>query len=104
VVQFSEEVRDGTCVVRIAGDLDLAAVDDFVEVGRVSLGRCQGVELDLGGVTFIDSSGLGALVRLHKESDEQGTPLHLTNVTEATERLLELTGLTGVFDIRASRD
>ncbi len=104
MAQFSEEVRNGTCVVRIAGDLDLAAVEDFVEVGQVSLSRCQEVELDLGGVTFIDSSGLGALVRLHKASEEQGTPLHLANVTEATERLLELTGLTGVFDIRASQD
>ncbi len=103
MAQFSEEVRDGVCVVRVAGDLDLAAIEDFIEVGRGSLGRGESLELDLGDVTFIDSSGLGALVRLRKEAQKQGTPMHLTNVGDATERLLQLTGLTEILDVRRNQ-
>ena len=104
MAEVTEEVRDGLCVVRVAGDLDLAAMEDFVDAVRASLGRCEACELDLGGVSFIDSTGLAALVRLHKESDTLDKPLFLTNVNEATERLLQLTGLNDVLDIRTSQD
>jgi len=104
VAQFSEEVRDGQSVVRVAGDLDLAAVEDFVQVVESCLGRSEGVELDLAGVSFIDSSGLGALVRSRKAAEAQSKTLRLSNVNEPTQRLLNLTGLAEVFDIRTSLD
>jgi anti-anti-sigma factor len=104
MAQFSEVVRDdGVCVVRTSGELDIAAAEDFVEVVRTSLGRCGTVEIDLGDVTFIDSSGLGALVRLRKEADAEDANLYLLNVSGTTDRLLRLTGLLEFFDIRASQ-
>lgn len=104
MAQFSEDVRDdGLCVVKAAGELDIAAAPEFIDVVRASLGRCTTVELDLGDVTFIDSSGLGALVRLRKEADAQDASLRLTEVSAATNRLLRLTGLIDVFDISTSQ-
>ena len=104
MARFSEDDRgDGLCVVRTAGELDIAAAEEFIEVVRASLSRCTTVELDLGDVTFIDSSGLGALVRLRKEADAKNVSLHLTEVSEATDRLLRLTGLIDVFDIHTSQ-
>ena len=104
MAQFSEDVRgDGLCVVRVAGELDIAAAPEFIDVVRASLGRCTTVELDLGDVTFIDSSGLGALVRLRKEADAQDASLRLTEISAATDRLLRLTGLVDVFDISTSQ-
>ena len=104
MAQFSEDVRGDVCVVQATGDIDLAAIVEFMSVVRGSLERCSRVEIDLGGVAFIDSSGLGALVRLRKESGAQGTSVHLVNVNEATERLFELTGLADVLDFRTSQD
>lgn len=104
MAQFSGEDRaDGLCIVRAAGDIDIAAAEEFLEVGRDVLSRCTTVEIDLGDVTFIDSSGLGALVRMHKEAADQRVPLSLTNVSAATDRLLQLTGLHSFFDIRTSQ-
>ena len=101
MARFSEDVDDdGRCVVRTSGDLDLAAVEEFIEVVRVSLGRCAAVELDLGEVTFIDSSGLGALVRLRKEAEAMGSSFYLREVSAATDRLLQLTGLGEYFETR----
>ncbi|MGA9103526.1 STAS domain-containing protein [Aeromicrobium sp.] len=105
MAQFSEEVRgDGVCVVRADGELDLATVEEFIGVVRGSLSRGSAVEIDLGDITFMDSSGLGALVRLRKEADGQDASLSLTRVTASTDRLLQLTGLLDYFDIRATRD
>ena len=104
MAQFSGETRgDDVCVVRAGGDIDIAAAEEFLEVVRDVLGRCTAVEIDLGDVTFIDSSGLGALVRMRKEADDKQVSLWLTNVTAATDRLLRLTGLIEFFDIRTGQ-
>jgi anti-anti-sigma factor len=104
MAQFSEDVRgDGLCVVRPEGELDLAAVEEFIDIVRGSLDRCTSVEIDLGAITFIDSSGLGALVRLRKEAEAKGASLYLTKVNSATDRLLRITGLIDFFDIRTSQ-
>jgi len=104
MAQFSEEVGgDGACVVRPAGELDLAAVEEFIDVVRGSLSRCSAVEIDLGDITFIDSSGLGALVRLRKEAEANEASLYLTKINPATDRLLRITGLIDFFDIRTGQ-
>lgn len=104
MAQFSEDVRDaGTCVVRAAGELDLEAVEEFIATVQGALSRCTCVEIDLGEVTFMDSSALGALVRLSKDADRADAELHLTRVTPATDQLFRLTGLTDFFSIRTSQ-
>ncbi|MGN6160841.1 MAG: STAS domain-containing protein, partial [Marmoricola sp.] len=57
---------------------------------------------DLAGVTFIDSSGLGALVQIQKSARDKGVSLVLTRSSAPTRRLLELTGLQHVFTIAPS--
>ena len=103
MAQFSEqECGEGMCAISATGELDLAAIDEFIDVVRDSLSRCHTVEIDLADVSFIDSSGLGALVRLRKEAGSEDASLYLTNVTDATDRLLRLTGLIDFFEIRTS--
>jgi anti-anti-sigma factor len=101
VVEFRESSRgDGTCVVSVEGDFDLAVVDEFLVRVLACLDRADLIELDLQGVSFIDSSGLGALVRVRKEAGDRGKAVALVNVSAATHRLLEITGLHSAFDIR----
>jgi anti-anti-sigma factor len=100
VARFEESAgADGRCVVRAAGDIDLAVVVEFQDAVRSSLERFDAVELDLGNVTFIDSSGLGSLVLMRKEAAAMGKSLTLANLSRATSRLLEVTGLSGAFAI-----
>jgi anti-anti-sigma factor len=101
VVEFRESDRgDGGCVMWVEGEFDLAVVDEFLERALAALDRCQTLELDLGGVSFIDSSGLGALVRVRQEAAIRGKTMSLVNVSAATHRLLQITGLHEAFDIR----
>jgi anti-anti-sigma factor len=105
VVEYREERRsDDVCVLSVEGELDLAAVAEFREHALACLDAAGGLELDLHGVSFIDSSGLAGLVRVRKEADLTGKSLSLVNVSRATRRLLEITGLENAFDIRPAHD
>jgi anti-anti-sigma factor len=94
VVQFLESQRqDGTCVLGVEGEVDVAVVDELTERLRDSLSRGPALELDCAGMTFIDSSGLGALVLVSKEAAAQGKQFGLVNVHTTALRLLQVSGL-----------
>jgi anti-anti-sigma factor len=103
VAQFDQHLLDdGTCVVEASGEVDLAVVADLLEVGRDGLSRGRAMCLDLRQVSFIDSTGLGALIVLRNEAAASDKPLRLVNVPAPVTRLLELTGLGTAFDIDGS--
>ena len=105
MARFSQESQsDGTTVLSVAGEIDLAVTDDFVAVADACLAQASGIELDLGDVTFIDSSGLGVLVRVRKEADQQSKSFNLARVSPAVQRLLEVTGLDHVFQMDDAQD
>src|SRR5262245_15080749 len=82
---------DGDGGLRLAGELDMHTArqlkDAFANVGNS--GRAT---LDLSEVTFIDSSGLHAIVECARAQDGSG-PLILVGASEITVRLLEITDL-----------
>ena len=55
--------------------------------------------VDLAAVTFIDSSGLRALVQAHQARNEVGSSLQLRAPSAAVQRLLEISGLAGYLDV-----
>ena len=60
----------------------------------------EGPELwvDLGKVTFIDSTGLGMLVSVLKEAREMNGDLHLINAGREVRRILDVRGLKVLFE------
>lgn len=56
--------------------------------------------LNLGDVTYIDSSGIGELVSAFTSVRNQGGELKLLNLTKKVHDLLQITKLYTVFDIR----
>lgn len=57
------------------------------------------VTLDLGGVDFMDSSGLGAVIAIFKAMPP-GRPLELTGLTPNVSRVFQLTRMDTVLNIR----
>jgi anti-anti-sigma factor len=55
------------------------------------------VTLDLGSVTFVDSSGLGAVIELRNHLLESGRQLVLRNLQPRVERTLVITGLIDIL-------
>jgi anti-sigma B factor antagonist len=101
---FDYEVRDGAtgAVVVLRGELDLAAAPALQRELLDLLSRpVASLTLDLGGLTFLDSSGLGSLYRTRLAADEQGVPLRLHAVPDHVMRVLDVTAMTPLFDLSA---
>lgn len=90
--------REGSeLAVRVSGDLDIATrarVVDEVTPPLVT-GDVRRVIVDLGGVTFCDSSGLGALLDIRRTAGEAGAEMVLRSVPAQVARLLDLTDVDG---------
>lgn len=93
--------RNAAPVLVVTGELDMSSEDELLAHARRLLAGGTDVDVDLSGVTFVDSSGLGALVRLHKLVTGAGRELHLSRVPRPVARILELTGLTDLFADRS---
>jgi anti-anti-sigma factor len=86
--------------VAVRGEVDLATATDLESAVRGVLDDApDGVVLDLAQLTFIDSSGLRALVALAKDAESRGTSLALRNLPRHAQRVLELTGLGDWFEV-----
>ncbi len=88
----SVAMTTGARHLELTGELDLAAFERTRDL-LVETGRGDGVVVDLSAVTFIDSSGLRALIEASNEVE-----LTLTGVPAPVEKILEITGLSEYFD------
>lgn len=77
--------------VQLTGELDLAAFERTRNL-LVQADAGAGVIVDLSAVTFIDSSGLRALIEARNQVE-----LTLSGVPESVQRVLEITGLHDYF-------
>src|ERR1700739_4028532 len=66
--------------------------------GLVGKGQ-KSILLNLGDVTYIDSSGLGELVAAYTTAKNQGAELKLLNLSKKVHDLLQLTKLYTVFEV-----
>ena len=92
------EHRDGTVVVHVSGELDYPAKGTFLAVLHDMISSDDPIVVDLTKLTFIDSSGLGALIRVNKQVRHLRGPLPIACVPDSRiSRLLDLTGLDQVL-------
>jgi anti-anti-sigma factor len=85
----------GAVQVTMAGDFDLAAVElvrDRME-SYLALNEVSEVVADLSAVTFLDSSGIGALIGCLRAADGHGKGFRVTNPQGRVRDVLELTNV-----------
>ena len=90
--------QDGVAVVKCGGRLDLDSTPDLNQEVRRLISLSRRIVLDLGGVTFMDSSGLGTIVGLYASAKSANCELQLLNLTQQIRRLLSLTHLLPLFE------
>jgi anti-sigma B factor antagonist len=95
---------------RQAGDITILDLDGKITIGegsvalRGAIRRLLGegknkILLNLGGVGYIDSSGIGELVSSFTAVNKEGGQLKLLNLTQKIQDLLAITKLLTVFDV-----
>lgn len=93
---------DGVTILDCSGRITLGegsvqlrdAVRDLLAKGS------KQILLNLGEVTYIDSSGIGELVSAYTTVKNQGGELKLLNLTKKVHDLLQITKLYTVFDVK----
>ena len=93
---------NGVAVVDMSGRITLGegsvvlreTVRDLITKGE------KKILLNLGNVTYIDSSGIGELVSAFTTLRNQGGELKLLNLTKKVHDLLQITKLYTVFDVK----
>jgi anti-anti-sigma factor len=89
-----EQTHDGA-VMRLCGDVDAPVIDAFEAAGGT--GQAEVVAVDVGELTYIDSSGLSFLARWAQACARQGRKAVLRHATARFDQMLDLTGLTPLF-------
>ncbi|MET9931761.1 MULTISPECIES: STAS domain-containing protein [unclassified Streptomyces] len=98
--RLSAAVRtvDGVRVVTLRGEIDHTVKDALGQVllpdGGTPVPR---VVADLAGVSFMDSSGINALITAQRQIDDTGGRLHIAAAGEAVRRVLTLVGVDTVI-------
>jgi anti-sigma B factor antagonist len=101
-VKISTRQVDGVTILDMSGRITLGegsvqlrdAVRDLLSKGQ------KHILLNLGDVTYIDSSGIGELVSAFTTAKNQGGELKLLNLTRKVHDLLQITKLYTVFDVK----
>ena len=100
-MSLSTEVREysGVTIVDMTGRITLGEESGHVRdtVRGLLDGGATKIVLNLAGVTYIDSSGLGELVSAYTTSRNQGCEIKLLNVQSKVQDLLQITKLHTVF-------
>jgi anti-sigma B factor antagonist len=92
---------EGTTVLEVSGRITLGeggvtlrdSIHDALKTGTKKL------VLDMGGVSYMDSSGLGELTAAYTSARNKGCEVKLLHLTKRIDDLMQITKLATIFDI-----
>jgi anti-sigma B factor antagonist len=92
---------DGASVVGIEGRIVLGEESAALreQVKQMLASGKKKIVLNMDGVTYIDSAGLGTLVASHHSARTQGVSLKLSNLGSKFQEILQVTKLLTVFEV-----
>jgi len=96
---IDSRTSDGVTILDLHGKITIEVtaqvrntIADLLEAGR------RDILLNLGDVSFMDSSGIGELVRSYHSVGREGGQVKLLNLTKKIQELLAITKLLTIFD------
>jgi anti-sigma B factor antagonist len=93
-------VSPETAVVELRGEIGIAdAAATWDRVRRTLSHGPRTLVLDLSGVTFMDSTGLGTLLRIANECPSRGIRLAVRSPSLQVRRIMQVTGTQELFSL-----
>lgn len=100
----STRIERGTTIVDVVGQIDLGNSPALRKALLESLKGADRVAVNMIAVKYIDSSGIASLLEVLKEARQSKKRLVLFGLTAAVSQVLQLTRLTGVFEIHENEE
>jgi anti-sigma B factor antagonist len=105
LLRVETETRSDHALVTAVGEIDAATAGSVDEA--VSAAIAEGhkrVLLDFAQVTFIDSTGLGVLVKSHRAAEAAGATFAVVHPTPQTRKLIGVLGLDQLLNLHDSHE
>ena len=105
-MQIEERVVNDVTILDLKGKITLGEGDEALKdkINSLILQNRKRILLNLADVPYIDSAGLGEIVRTYTTVSRQGGQLKLVNLTKRITDLLSITKLLTVFETFDSED
>lgn len=92
--------KDNCWIINVSGEIDLFNSAEFKKTLLELLDKQNlNVKINCKNLSYIDSTGLGALIAVLKKSKEFGGEIYLQNVKPSLSKLFKITNLDKVFII-----
>ncbi len=103
-MSLEKKYHRDTLVIKIAGEFDMVTAEEFRRLVDPELDRRQirNLVINLGGVSFIDSSGLGVIIGRYKKLSQSGGKLWIAAARPPVRKILELSGLQKIIQFYES--
>lgn len=95
-------IEKNILIVSVFGELDLVMAKEFnTKVDEMLLAHVEVKELiiDLNGVSFVDSTGLGAIIGRYKVMKLRGGKVSVLGANKSVKKVLEMAGLKKIVGI-----
>ncbi|SMC58439.1 anti-sigma F factor antagonist [Sporomusa malonica] len=99
-------MKQGVLVIRLEGELDVCGANQFRAAVDKALDEtgAKHILLNMQGVAFIDSSGLGVILGRYKRIDQFGGKMVIAHLEPQVQRIFELAGLMKIVTIYESEE
>jgi anti-sigma B factor antagonist len=99
--KFEAETRKSTLILRLEGDLmgDSPGTGILDTVSNAILNSASSCIIDISGLRYINSSGIGLLITILTKFRNKGGEVYLLNPSENVKKLLVITKLNAIFQI-----
>ena len=101
-MEIREKTVDRNLLLELSGELDHHAARKAMEEMEMAIDAAVPLKLvlDLGGVTFMDSSGIALLLRARRRMEALGGTLMVCHVPDQARRVLDAAGIDRLITIR----
>jgi anti-sigma B factor antagonist len=104
-LKLTVRTKDDIVIVDCAGRIVFGEESaDLRDTVKMVITQSKRIILNLSGVSYIDSGGLGTLVALYTTARNAGGSIKLANLTPRVGDLLQVTKLVTIFDVYDSED
>jgi len=99
-MSFRISEDDGAATVFLSGEIDLESSPRARQALLAAVGRGLPVVVDMGEVSYMDSSGIASLIEAFQKASAAGSGFSLVRVGGTVQKVLALARLDKVFHIR----